>query len=260
MRIAERYQYITEKLKSEGAVSVAALAEEMGVSVVTVRKDLQLLEEQGLLLRSHGGASLPSAFVNDRPIAEKKDVKAEEKKRIAQVAAALLQPDEAIIIGSGTTVNAFARALPTSFRGTVLTAALNVAVALTAHPALELMLLGGMVRKSAASAVGPYAEDMLRHFACSRLFLSVDGISPDFGLTTSNMMEAHLNAQMCRTAQQVVVLADASKFGKKGFGRICGLSDVDLIITDSALPGQYKEAVEAAGVKLLIAGEAELAI
>ncbi|TXB62361.1 DeoR/GlpR family DNA-binding transcription regulator [Phaeodactylibacter luteus] len=255
MRIAERHRYITEKLHSAGAVSVASLAEEMGVSVVTVRKDLQLLEEQGLLLRSHGGASLPSAFVNDRPIAEKQDVRAEEKRLIAQAAAGLLQPDEAIIIGSGTTVDAFARALPRSFRGTVLTAALNVAGALAAHPALELVLLGGVVRKSAASAVGPYAEDMLRHFACNRLFLSVDGISPDFGLTTSNMMEAHLNAQMCRAAQQVVVLADASKFGKKGFGRICGLPEVDLIVTDAALPELYQEAVEAAGVKLLMVGK-----
>ncbi len=253
MQIAERHAFILKQLQQRGAVSVAALSEDMGVTMVTVRKDLKALEEQGVLLRSHGGASLPNAFVSDRPIDEKMQIRVAEKQRIAARAVELIEPDEAIIIGSGTTVRAFAQAIPASAKLTVLTGAMNVTLALINHPLVEIVQLGGTVRKSSASVVGHYSEAMLRDFACRKLFLSVDGISADFGLTTSNMMEAHLNMQMIQAVPQAIVLADSGKFGKKGFGKICNLSQVHTIITDDGLPAAYRQDIEQSGVELIIA-------
>jgi DeoR family transcriptional regulator of aga operon len=253
MQIAERHRFILDALRQKGAVSVAALSEAMDVTTVTVRKDLRLLEEKGALLRSHGGASLPDTYVNDRPIDEKMQIRVEEKQRIAARAVELLRPEEAVIIGSGTTVRAFAQAIPKTMKLTVLTGAMNVSLALLGHPEVELVQLGGVVRRSSASVVGHYAEGMLADFACTKLFLSVDGISPDFGLTTSNMMEAHLNAQMIKTVPQAIILADSGKFGKKGFGKICDLEEVHTIITDAGLPDAARRAMEDKGVHVLIA-------
>lgn len=253
MQIAERHRFILDALRQKGAVSVAALSEAMDVTTVTVRKDLRLLEEKGALLRSHGGASLPDTYVNDRPIDEKMQIRVEEKQRIAARAVELLRPEEAVIIGSGTTVRAFAQAIPKTMKLTVLTGAMNVSLALLVHPEVELVQLGGVVRRSSASVVGHYAEAMLSDFACTKLFLSVDGISPDFGLTTSNMMEAHLNAQMIKTVPQAIILADSGKFGKKGFGKICDLEEVHTIITDAGLPDAARRSMEDKGVHVLIA-------
>ncbi|NRA50913.1 MAG: DeoR/GlpR transcriptional regulator [Phaeodactylibacter sp.] len=253
MQIAERHRYILDALKSKGVVSVAALSEAMEVTTVTVRKDLRMLEQQGVLQRSHGGASLPYTYVNDRPIDEKMEIRVEEKQRIANRTVELLSPEEAVIIGSGTTVRAFAQAIPRTMKLTVLTGAMNVSLALLGHPEVELVQLGGVVRKSSASVIGHYSERMLADFACTKLFLSVDGISPDFGLTTSNMMEAHLNAQMIKAVPQAIILADSSKFEKKGFGKICDVTDIHTVITDEGLPKQTRQLLEDKGIRVMIA-------
>ncbi|MFN3800991.1 DeoR/GlpR family DNA-binding transcription regulator [Belliella pelovolcani] len=252
MTLAERHRYILDKLNQAGIVHVSDLSKELNVTVVTVRKDLKLLEDKGLLFRSHGSATLHSPYVNDKPVNEKKLVRVEEKIKIAQAAVQLVEKEEAIIIGSGTTVVSFAQLIPKDQKLTVLTAAMNVTLALIDSPEVEIVQLGGVVRKSSSSVVGNYAEEMMANFACSKLFLSVDGISLDFGLTTSHMMEAHLNAQMIRSVQKTIVLADSSKFGKKGFGKICNLEDVDMIITDSGIPDIYKEKLEEMGIEVRV--------
>lgn len=253
MTIGERHKFILDKLDREGVVSVADLSREMDVTMVTVRKDLKLLEDKGLLYRSHGSATSVSPYVNDRPVNEKKLVQVDEKADIAALAVKLIQEDEAIIIGSGTTVMAMAKAIPQNLRLTVLTGAMNVTMALIDHPNLDLIQLGGVVRKSSSSVVGHFAEDMLVNFACSKLFLGVDGISPEFGLTSSNMMEAHLNAKMIKSVQKTIVLADSSKFEKKGFGKICDIDDIDIIITDEGISENYKARLEARGIEIIIA-------
>ncbi len=252
MTIAERHQFIIEKLRREGFVGVAELSKTMEVTMVTVRKDLKMLEDKGMLYRSHGSATLTSPYVNDRPVQEKKLEQVSEKQKIAHAAAKLLEAEEAIIIGSGTTVMAFAQAIPSDLKLTVLTGAMNVTLALAADPNIEVVQLGGVVRRSSSSVVGHFAEEMLVQFACSKLFLSVDGISPEFGLTTSNMMEAHLNAKMIRSVQKTIVLADSTKFGKKGFGKICNIEDVDMLITDTGLSESYKKGLEDRGLEVLI--------
>lgn len=252
MNIAERHKYILENLNKTGFVSVADLSKELDVTMVTVRKDLKILEDKGLLYRSHGSATPVSPYVNDRSVNEKVLVRVEEKTKIALAARELVDADDAIIIGSGTTVVAFAHAISKNKKLTVLTAAMNVTLALIDAPEIEIVQLGGAVRKSSSSVVGHYAEEMLRQFACSKLFLSVDGISLDHGLTTSHMMEAHLNAQMMKVVQKTIVLADSSKFGKKGFGKIANLEDVDMIITDSGIPDLYRGKLEEMGIEVMV--------
>ncbi|MDX5479110.1 DeoR/GlpR family DNA-binding transcription regulator [Fontibacter flavus] len=254
MTIAERHKYILDELNRNGFVSVAELSKELDVTVVTVRKDLKILEEKGLLFRSHGSATSVSPYVNDRSVNEKKLVKVEEKTKIALEAVKLIEEEDAIIIGSGTTVVSFAQAIPKGKKLTVLTAAMNVTLALIDTKEIEIVQLGGVVRKSSSSVVGHYAEEMLQQFACSKLFLSADGISLDYGLTTSHMMEAHLNAQMMRGVQKTIVLADSSKFGKKGFGKICNLEDIDMIITDAGIPELYREKLEEMGIEVRVVG------
>ncbi|MFD2999365.1 DeoR/GlpR family DNA-binding transcription regulator [Pontibacter toksunensis] len=253
MTIAERHKLILDKLNTEGFVGVAELSKEMDVTMVTVRKDLKLLEDKGLLYRSHGSATPVSPYVNDRPVNEKKLVQVDEKEKIAALAAKMIQEDEAVIIGSGTTVLALAKAIPKNMKLTVLTGAMNVTMALMDYQHIEVVQLGGVVRKSSSSVVGHFAEDMLASFACSKLFLGVDGVSPEFGLTTSNMMEAHLNSKMIRSVQKTIILADSSKFRKKGFGKICEVDDIDIIITDRGIPESYKADLEERGIEVLIA-------
>ncbi|WP_075350234.1 DeoR/GlpR family DNA-binding transcription regulator [Algoriphagus marinus] len=252
MTIAERHKYILDELNRAGFVSVSELAKNMEVTMVTIRKDLKILEDKGLLFRSHGSATPVSPYVSDRSVQVKKLEQVAEKTKIAEKALDFLEEKEAVLIGSGTTVVAFAQAIPKNKPLTVLTAAMNVTLALIDNPEVELVQLGGVVRKSSSSAVGHYAEEMLKNFACSKLFLSVDGISLEHGLTTSNMMEAHLNAQMIRSVQKTIVLADSRKFGRKGFGKICELEDIDIIITDSGIPEIYRQKLEEKGIEVVV--------
>jgi len=253
MNIAERHKYIIDKLGKEGIVHVADLSKELNVTMVTIRKDLKMLEDRKLLYRSHGSATPSSPYINDRPVDEKILVMVEEKKKIAMLAAKMIQEDDAIIIASGTTVAALASYIPSHHKATILTSAINVTMALLNHPNIETVQLGGVIRKSSSSAVGHYAEEMLINFSCNKLFLGVDGISPDFGLTTSNMMEAHLNTKMIKSVQKVIVLADSSKFGRKGFGKICDIDEIDSIITDAGIPDIYRAKLEERGIEVIIA-------
>lgn len=255
MTIAERHKFILDRLKKEGFVNVADLSREMNVTTVTVRKDLKLLEDKGLLFRSHGSATPVSPYVNDLPVNEKTFMQVDEKASIASLAVEMIAEDEAIIIGSGTTMLALAKAIPKNMKLTVLTGAMNVNMSLLDHPNVEVLQLGGVVRKSSSSVVGHYAEEMLFNFACSKLFLGVDGISPEFGLTTSNMMEAHLNAKMIKSAQRTIVLTDSSKFGRKGFGKICDIDDIDVVVTDENIPDGFKKQLEERGIEVLIANK-----
>jgi len=135
---------------------------------------------------------------------------------------------------------------------TVITAALNVASELNRHPDVEVLVLGGILRKSSSSATGMYAEKILDDFSCSKLFLGVDGIDPDFGLTTTHIQEAQLNRKMIAASQKTIVLADSSKFGKRGFGRICGLEDVEQVITDSGISDHMLEILKGMGIEVTI--------
>jgi len=252
MNNVERHQFIMQQLQQNGSVNVLDLCKQLGVSSVTIRKDLKLLEDRQLLFRTHGGATLTNPYTIDRTVFEKEKIQAAEKTAIAREAASLIADNDSIIIASGTTVQAMAREIQPTGDLTVVTSALNVAVQLIKHPNVEILQLGGILRKSSTSVTGLYAEQILGDFFCSKLFLGVDGIDLEFGLTTTNAQEAHLNRKMMEASQKVIVLADSTKFGRRGFGRICGIEEVDRVITDSRVPHHTVKQLERLGVQVTV--------
>lgn len=253
LSLSERHNYILELLRQQGSVSVVDLANQLKVSSVTIRKDLTLLEEKNMLYRTHGSAILINPYINDRHVNEKEKSYPEEKRMIGIRAASLITPDDSIIIASGTTMHALARQIVPQGHLTVITAAINVTNILACNKNIDIIQLGGLVRNSSVSAVGSYAEKMLENFSCSKLFMGVDGIDLDYGLTTTNMMEANLNQVMMKAAQKTVVLADSSKFGRRGFGKICDLDAVEQIITDNHIPSLILEELQERGIEVTIA-------
>lgn len=252
MTTIKRHKYILEKIQEEGQIKVQFICEQMDVSPVTARKDLKFLEEKGLLFRVHGGASLNNPYTIDKHVNEKEKIHYDEKTRIGAAAAKLISPNDSILIGSGTTVLALAKKIVPSTSLTVITSALNVSLELNKHIEIEVIQLGGILRKNSSSVTGLYAESILSDFSCSKFYLGVDGIDLDFGLTTANVMEAHLNREMIRVSQKTIVLADSTKFSKRGFGRICGFEHIDEIITDQGISPFTRNALEEYGIKVTV--------
>ena len=253
MASLERHQQIIDIVHQKGYESVSSLCKALKVSAVTIRKDLKLLEKAGKLYRTHGGASNTNPFTTDRPVNEKEMMQTAEKKSIGKKAATYITADDSIIIASGTTMLALAREIQPQQKLIVITSALQVASELVKHNNVDIMQLGGIVRQSSSSVVGSYAEEILKDFFCTKLYLGVDGIDFEFGITTSNSMEAQLNKSMIGVVQRVIVLADHTKFGKRGFSRICGLHDIDEIITDKGISPATVDQCQKLGIKITIA-------
>lgn len=252
MTSVERHQYILNRINEFGKISVLDLCDELEVSSVTIRKDLKVLEDKNLLFRTHGGATTINPYTADRTVFEKEKIHAEEKKAIAYQAASMIEENDSIIIASGTTVQAMAQEIQPKGLLTVVTSALNVALQLVRHPNVEILQLGGVLRKSSTSVAGLYAESILSDFYCSKLFLGVDGIDVEYGLTTTNAQEAHLNRKMMNVAQKTVVLVDSSKFGKRGFGRICNIEEIDCVITDKGITEKNARELEKNGIQVVV--------
>lgn len=251
--ITDRHEYILKKIKEKNKVSIQELCEEMNVSSVTIRKDLKILEEKNLLFRTKGGASNSNPYAIDRPILVKEFINSEEKNKIAKKAVEMIKDNDSIMIGSGTTAYALARHLNPTHPLTVITPALKVALELCNKSNIEVLQLGGLIRPNSSSVAGQYAMLILDDVSCGILFLGVDGIDLEFGITISNLTEATLNQKMLSTAQKVVILADNTKFGRRGLGKVCQLEDVDYIITDSKTPSNYISALEEIGIKVIVA-------
>ena len=252
MSSLERQQEIIEIVNAKGYESVINLCKTLNVSAVTIRKDLKFLEKNNQIFRVHGGASNTNPFTIDRSVNEKEGLQREEKRNIAKRAAEYIESNDSIIIASGTTMLALAREITPKQKLTVITAALHVTEELINHPEIDILQLGGLVRKSSSSVVGSYAEAILKDFYCTKLFLGVDGIDFEFGVTTSNSMEAELNKCMINMAQKVIVLADHTKFGKRGFSKICGLDKIDEIITDKGISSIMINQIKNSGIKVTI--------
>ncbi|QQT25431.1 DeoR/GlpR transcriptional regulator [Sphingobacterium spiritivorum] len=252
MNSVERHHLILEKLKQIGNITVSELCEELGVSTVTIRKDLKFLEDSSLLFRVHGGATRQNPYTTDRPVFEKEKLHTLEKSKIGKTAASFVEPNDSIIIASGTTMQAMAKEIEPQGLLTVVTSALNVAQQLIQHQNVEIIQLGGTMRKTSMSVTGAYAETILKDFFCSKLFLGVDGIDMDFGITTTNAQEARLNRVMMESAQKVIVLVDSSKFGRKSFGKIAEINQIDILITDNYVNPRYVEKLESLGIKVIV--------
>lgn len=255
----ERQEYVLKKLREKRRVSVTELTEQLDVSAVTVRKDLDHLEERSLLVRTHGGAiandhhTAANHFAYDLPFEEKARRREEEKKRIAERAAGLVDDQDFVILDSGTTTLQVVRQLRDKKSLKVATNSVLVAFEALRLPNIELIVLGGLLRSSSASIVGPYAEEMLQEHSFRKLFLAGDGFDVRYGLTTTDAHEAALNRLMIQAAERTIVVVDSSKFGRRGLCRICAARDVDTVITDDGVSDEVVQALEEEGVDVLIA-------
>lgn len=251
----ERHAVIMDMLMQQNSILVTDLSDKLQVSSVTIRKDLTELEKAKKLYRSHGRAILISPFINNRNVNVKEKICIDEKRLIGKVAASMIMHDDSIMIASGTTVHALARNINADHKLTVVSASLQVSEILAGQDNIEIIQLGGILRHSSLSVVGSYAGSILSNFFCSKLFLGVDGIDLDFGITTTDMREANLNKQMMKAAQKTIVLADSTKFGRRGFSKIADMEDVDLIITDSHVKPSLVKRIEEMGIEIVIASE-----
>jgi DeoR family transcriptional regulator, aga operon transcriptional repressor len=248
--LEERRRRICELLREEGRVTVEALATRFGTSQVTIRADLSTLESAGALTRTHGGAlSVPDT---DQPLDVKQLQHRAEKLRIAAAAAALIEDGETIVLDSGTTTAEIARRIRTLELKSinVITNALNIAALLIDVPSVRLIVPGGILRRESNSLSGPMAESALASLRANRLYLGADAVDPQLGVMTPHLAEAELNAQMIAISQQVVVVADSSKFMRRNISLIARPEQLHLLITDRAAPPDAIEQLRARGVEV----------
>ncbi len=213
-------------------MGVSDLCARLGVSAATIRRDLERLEQQRLLTRTHGGA-VAQGVLYELPLRYKSGRHQHEKKRIAAAAAALVADGAAIGLSGGTTTTEVARGVVDRQRLTVVTNALNIASELAIRPNLKLVVTGGYARSESYELVGPLAEQSLSGLNLDIVFLGADGFTTEAGLTTHHEVEAHTDLALIDRASRVVCVADSSKIGKVAFARICGIERVHELITDS---------------------------
>lgn len=249
----QRHQYILDQLKKNSYARVVDLAEQLGVSVVTIRKDLRVLESRNLLHRTHGSASPSRSNVVDLPVQEKSEINIEKKNAIARAANELIEDGDSILLTSGSTIEAFAKILRPKGSLNVVTPSIRVGIYLSEKENVEVMMLGGKLIVKSLSVRDAYTEEGLKYVRCSKAFFSCDGFDAEGGITTAFEAEARVTNSMLNVADEVILLADSTKLGKSGFGRICDMSRVDVLITDDALPLALKERFEEEGVRVIIA-------
>jgi DeoR family transcriptional regulator, aga operon transcriptional repressor len=251
--VEERRRRILELLDERERATVEGLADHFDVSTVTIRGDLDELAERGTLVRSHGGAIKRLAH-GDASLSVKERLNHREKVRIAREATRRIGDGETIILDSGTTTAEIGKQLKAlNLRAlTVITNGLNIAMQLAGLPHVRVIMIGGLLRQMSYSTVGPQAEQMLSGLTAHHLFLGVDGLDPEIGLTTPDVHEAQLNALMIRVSRQVTVVADASKFAQRSLSVIAGFSDIDRLITDHRADPQLVSALRAQDIDVTI--------
>jgi DeoR family transcriptional regulator of aga operon len=247
VRRAQRLDGILAQLASNGSVSVQELTKSLGASPATVRRDLQLLEEQKLLSRSHGGA-VGNGLLYELPVRYRGGRRAEEKGRIADAAVERIGDAQTVGLTGGTTTTEVARRLRER-RLTVVTNAVNIASELVVSETIRLVVTGGVARPQSYELIGPLAERTLEGLNLDVMFLGVDGVG-SAGVSTHDEVEAHTNRKMVERAARVIVVCDSSKIGSSALSSICALSEIDELITDVDAPGEQLDGLRGAGVEV----------
>jgi len=244
VRKTDRVSAILERAAESGSVDVVELASSLGVSGATIRRDLQSLSANHLLVRTHGGAVVGDTS-QELSVRVKATRNQPEKRRIGQAAAALVEDGAVVGLTGGTTATELARALADRRGITVVTNAINIAAELAIRPQITLVVIGGVARPS-FEMVGPAAERMLDNYHLDIAFIGVDGLSAQEGCTTYHEMEAQTDRNFLDRARRSVVIADSSKIGRVTFARIVPLARVhDLVTDDGADPEQLRELADA---------------
>jgi DeoR/GlpR family transcriptional regulator of sugar metabolism len=256
MLARQRQAHILERVRKDGGVRVADLVQELGVSDMTIRRDLERLHEEGLLEKVHGGAALLPSAKSEPPFAAKLVLQQSEKEAIARTAAGLVHPGTVIAISAGTTTYAMARLLTNIPGLTIVTNSVPVADVLhqAGRPDQTLILTGG-VRTPSDALVGPFAVSGLRTVHVDLVFMGVHGMDPHAGFTTPNLMEAETNRALIEAGRRLIVLADHTKWGVIAISTIASLGQADVLITDAGLPAAARETLTAQVGELVVVGE-----
>lgn len=237
MLVQERYDKIVQLVNERGSIRVTELSELCQVTEETIRRDLDRLEQAGRLRRSHGGAVSVKDQQPEIPYFEREITHAEEKKRIAEEAIRLIQPKDRILLDASSTAWYMAASMP-DIPLTVLTNSIKVAMELSSKEKIEVISTGGILASRSLSYVGPLAERSLDAYHVDKAFFSCKGVHLERGVSESNELQARIKHKMVGMADQVILLADSSKFGVQAFTHVAELSDIDTIITDRRLPAE----------------------
>ena len=244
-----RRSAILQLLRSDSSVNVTDLSKRFGVSEVTIRKDLRILKERKLLVRVHGGAIIGASStaeeVEERHVNFKKLVNLREKEAIGRAAAKYIKNGDTILVDSGTTALEVVKNLGRFDDLTVITNSVPAMMEALKYKRFNVILLGGTVRESSLSIVGPLAESNLKLFYCDKLFLGVDSFSVETGLSTPSVEEASTNQVMISRAREVIAVFDSSKVNKRALAFIAEAEKINTIITDNNLPGNIKRQLRA---------------
>ena len=252
-----RLVLIQQLLEQLGFVRVRDLSERFGVSTVTVRNDLQVLEERQVAFRVHGGAMPFSGARGERPFEEVVERQAEQKSAIAKLAASLVSNGETIVVDVGTTAASLAQALVDRAdltELTVITSGLKVALLLeAAHPRFSVVVTGGTLRPKQHSLVEPLATAMFEKLRADTVFVGCNGVSVDGGVSNVNLPEAAVKRAMIASAARCVVLADSTKLGVRTLAPVCSLAEVDMLVTDDGAEPSELDTIRAQGVDVVTA-------
>jgi len=243
----ERRQQIVDLVEQRNSLTVSELGAHFGVSAATIRRDLNLLSQRGMIERAHGGAAKRVRVATEMPeppLLHRAALQAEEKRRIARAAAAHVHDGETIIITSGTTTAEMAPHLADRSRLTVITNALNIALALAQFPTITVIVLGGVLRHSELTVLGSLAEDAMENLRADKLFMGSSAIHVDYGLSAENFAEARSDQSLMAAAREIIVLADHTKFGRVATVRVSPLERIRRIITGEAISPEDARSLE----------------
>lgn len=249
----ERHDIIIQYISKSKFVKAQDLSEKFQVSMETIRRDLEEMEKEGLIKRVHGGAILDRLH-GVEPTYDTREIKNyEEKIQIGKCAASLVEDGDSIIIDLGTTTLEFAKFLKEKKNITVLTNALQIATELSKYPAIKVILLGGNLRSGEISTSGHWAEKMVEQFYVDKLFLGTGALSLERGIMDYHIEETNLRRHFVKNANQIIALADYSKFGIRALNLVCGLKQLDVVVTDEKVNKTYIRDLRKAGIKVIIA-------
>jgi len=249
----ERRTLILKKLSESRFVQVSELANEFGVSTVTIRRDLDSMEEESLCIRKHGGAIRVNPGVGlEMPYDVKRYEMVNEKERIAKQALDMLEDGDTFILDSGSTTFALASLLNSKVRITVVTNDLKIAVKLAENPKIKLICTGGIARSSVFSLEGSLTETFFKNIKVDKTFLAADAIHRDGVISNVNIEEVAIKKAMIQAADTTILLADSTKFEKDGFAKICDLRDINILITDQGISEKAREMVNSIPIKSIL--------
>ncbi len=251
MLAIERHRRILELLSHSGSLRTSEVSSALEVSDETVRKDFEVLEKRGELVRMHGGASRLEKIRRELAFTERQAIQRDEKRAIARAAASRIQPNETIFLDASSTVLTLAEFLP-DLPLTILTNALNVLTALADRPNLDLMSTGGLFDAKSRSFVGLTAEKSLQRYNIHRAFLSGSGLDVVRGASESNARQAAFKERVIATSEEVVFMADHTKLGRKASFFFANLKDIHCVITDKGADVDLIQKLENAGVQLKV--------